>query len=280
MAGACRAITLVLLVFLLTSCLGYKTPTPESKEEILKMDPATTWIRGRGLSDADIPSLSRMQNADFVDFCGGWAVEPQKVTDNGLETLANLGLPVRVFHTGFNNHITDKGLESISKMRLDTVILECCQGITDAGISSLMMPDTVRIIRVEGCPGITDESLRYMAQSRSLMEIRLGVACESPNYTIHSEKINGIDLSKENQITLEGLKMLVANKRLPETSLMDYWELYLTTNRAELLSPAAIEELRKAVAGTKCKFYIADCADLHDRHGNSLLMYRLITDQQ
>lgn len=209
MATVSKVITLVLLVFLLTSCLGYKTPTPESKEELFEMSPSTTWIRGRGLPDEAIPYLSRITGARSLDFEGGQATKKLRVTDIGLAKLAKINLPVaHMLRIGYCTHITDVGLSSISQMdNIEVLSLRACYGITDTGMKHLAKMKNLKILDIRGCPQITNDSLLYLSKSQSLERLYLG-RLSIDKYSDETEIVNGLNLKSGNKISNEGFKYL------------------------------------------------------------------------
>lgn len=256
MAVVSKPITLVLLVFLLASCLGYKTPTPESKEELLEMSPSTTWIRGRGLPDEAIPYLSRITGAKCLDFAGGVASRKLRLTDSGLAKLANVDLPSAYWiNIGFCTHITDTGLSSISQMdNIEILNLWACYGITDSGMKDLAKMDNLRELDIRGCPHITNDGLLYLSECKSLERLDLG-RLPIDERTSEIEKVNGLNLKLGNQISNEGFKYLAGFKNLEEISF--YETPFLDTNSMILL--AKFKNLKKlTISAEKCPNFTDD----------------------
>src|SRR6267143_4004891 len=93
--GANRMVTrspvlfLPILLLAMAGC-GKWPPIVNTKRDIERLPESERSIRARGLADSDIPSLARLRELRTLDFAGGNAVEPAKITDGGLAELANL----------------------------------------------------------------------------------------------------------------------------------------------------------------------------------------------
>lgn len=230
-------LSLSLLVFIVHGCLNMNWPPPvNSQKDIKRLKQQTGWIRGRGLSDSDIPELARITGAFHVDFSGGMAAIPLKITDDGLRILSELNLTnVQIVGIGFNNHITDAGIEHLVKMNIKELYLRACQSITDEGIRSLAEMDSLGWLDIGGCPEVTDQGLKYLAESESLGLLMVGRAYANPKMLKRIEEINGINLSQENQISVEGLKQLSKCESLRT--------IIIESTRPELISEQAEEDI-------------------------------------
>jgi len=80
----------------------------------------------------------------------------KKIKDKSFENLGNL----HTLDVSYCN-ITDKGLEYLSKIQLNTLILSCCKKITDEGIKHLNK-DKLHTLDITGCRKITDEGIKHL----------------------------------------------------------------------------------------------------------------------
>jgi hypothetical protein len=210
---------LVLGCLFLSSCLGYKTPTVDTRRDLLELDPSTTWVRGRGLSDDAILTLSRIKNAEFLDLCGGYAAEPLKLTDKGFGNLMT---------------ISDE-LPNLSRLEL----CNCNPDITDKTAMFIAEMPHLRYLSVMGCPGFTDKALEYLANSTSIETIFLArcdrITNEGFKYFDKNESIKGIRLEnfKQFQINNVGLGHILAIPNLQDLAFVPM--PFLNSDSARLL---------------------------------------------
>ncbi len=226
-----------IIPFLIGGCIGYRTPVLMSCEQMLKLLSDTSWLRARGLSDNDIPCLSHFTGGASLSFSGGMAVKRLSLTDEGLKKLPDLDLPfIETLRLGYNSHITDKGICYLSTMNWRQMMLKSNHGITDEGVKCLASMRSLVNLNVSGCPEVTDKSLEYLSQSSSLTTLWLGRNGRGPETDAKIEKVNQIDLSKENQITIEGLKSLLKSESLERICIIsERPELVSEQGRAEIL---------------------------------------------
>ena len=107
-------------------------------------------------------SLKYIKNIDFKNLIHSKIINSKsqlslnlymskKIKDKSFENLGNL----HTLDVSYCN-ITDKGLEYLSKIQLNTLILSCCKKITDEGIKHLNK-DKLHTLDITGCRKITDE---------------------------------------------------------------------------------------------------------------------------
>jgi len=157
-----RAVCLTILLLVGSGC-GTKWPPPVSNTaELRRYDPSAEWIRGRGLTDADMALLGRFQNLRVLDFYGGWKRTPSRITGKGLNTVADLRLPrLEILSLAYSDQIDDECLAAVSRIKtLKTVQFFSCNRITGRGISMLAALDQLESLDVMGCQGLTDAELR------------------------------------------------------------------------------------------------------------------------
>jgi len=127
------AVLIVPIVVLSVPSCGKWPPIVNTKEDIQRLATSEPSIRARGLPDRDIPSLARLKELRILDFSGGNAVMPARITDKGLAELAKLDLP-----------------------QLETLTLGWCDNITDAGLAHIGRMQTINWLGLTSCPNITD----------------------------------------------------------------------------------------------------------------------------
>jgi len=166
---------LLVVVAALVSC-GKWPPIVESARDVRRLDANETSVRARGLPDEDIPSLAHLENLDYLDFSGGWAVKKAKISDAGLKALSEV--PFRRLDTlslGYCDRITDAGLTNLVGMKtVRWLSLMVCTNITDNGLSNLTSMTTLHALDLRGCPQITDKGLTHLARMTNLRQVLLG----------------------------------------------------------------------------------------------------------
>jgi len=215
-----RDVLLITGCLFLSSCLGYKTPPVNTREDLLKLDSSTTWIRGRGLSDDAILVLARIENAEFLDLCGGYAVEPLALTDKGFKNLLSIS----------------DNIPNLNRLEL----CDCNPDITDITALYIAKMPHLRNLSVMGCPGFTDEALEYLANSTSIETIFLarcdGITNEGFKYLDKNESIKGIRLENfsQSQINNVGLRYILAIPNLRDLAFVPM--PFLDSDSARLLA--------------------------------------------
>ncbi len=173
-----RPIILLIAITLLvmTGCGRNWPPIVNTKRDIERLPPSQRSIRARGLSDSDIPSLARLRELRTLDFAGGNAVMPAKITDEGLAELAKLDLPnLETLTLGWCDEITDTGLAHIGRMQTITWLgLTSCPKITDAGLRELVNAKNLTGLDLRGCPNISDDGIQQLAAKKNWERIDLG----------------------------------------------------------------------------------------------------------
>jgi hypothetical protein len=207
-----------LLVVMLGSC-GYKTPVPNSSKELLEMDPSTTWIRGRDLSDEDILYLSRIKGAQYLDFCGGWGSGPLKMTDAGFENLKNVSCQLENLKTLYichADHITDRAVAQIAEMcYVKSLCIENCPLLTDDTLRYLSSARNIKYIGLDRCPGITNK----------------GFECLSKNSLINDVHIENFSLAQLDNRCLQSLQ------KMPNLKTVSFIDTpFLDTNSMSILA--------------------------------------------
>ena len=179
-----RFCLLLILLSVLAGC-GRWPPVVETADDVRRLPVSAPSVRARGLPDSDIPSLARLHDVRILDFSGGMAVKEAKITNGGLAQLAKLDLPnLETLNLGWNNNITDAGLDSICQMHtLNMLLLPACPKITDAGLPKLLKAKNLTYLDLRGCPGVTDAGIQRLAGKTNWQQIELG-GC--PNVTAQS----------------------------------------------------------------------------------------------
>lgn len=173
-----RAMLVGVGLFLLTlssAGCGAWFPHVRTAADVANVDPQTRGLTARPLSDADIPSLVRLPNVEFLDFWKGWADVDAKITDRGLEQLAKLQLPsLRWLCLGRCTRITDAGMVYVAQMKgIHRLALPQCTGITDAALTPLLTMD-LELLDLRLCPGIDDKSVASLSKMQGLKDLWIG----------------------------------------------------------------------------------------------------------
>ena len=153
-----------LLILALTSG---SWPVVENREDILEIDSCVEAIRCRGLSDQDIPALSRLKCLRGLSFGAGHKAVDSKITDHGLKELSKLDLPrLEQLNLSYNPAITDKGLYYLKDMvPLKSLILHNCPNISGEGLAVLTQ---LRSLHMHGNDQITWSDLKLLKNLKEL----------------------------------------------------------------------------------------------------------------
>lgn len=232
----------ILLCLLVSGCFGYTTPVPKNKKDLMKMSMYTDWIRGRSLTDDDIVYLKKFQWVRYIDL-GSYG--ESNITDEGLKTLAELGLRFSTLSVEYNNNITDEGIRHISSIdSLSRIGLKVNPKLTNKAIEYLAEMENLRSLDIRGCPEVTDEGLGILARKNGLEDLVIGTVCLGPREQRNAKK-KGIDINNiENSLTIEGIMFLAQNNSL-ET-------LYIQTSRDDLLTEENIKRIQNAFSNSNC----------------------------
>jgi len=170
------ALFLLILLLAVPGCGSHFPPIVNTKRDIERLPVSQRSIRARGLADGDIPSLGRLRELRTLDFSGGNAIEPAKITDEGLAELANLDLPdLETLTLGWCDDITDAGLAHIGRMQTITWLgLTSCPKVTDAGLRELLNAKNLTGLDLRACPNITDNGIQQLATKKNWERILLG----------------------------------------------------------------------------------------------------------
>ena len=195
---------------------------------LVEMDPSTSWIRGRGLSDEDIPYLSRIKGATYLDFCGGSASMPLKMTDAGFENLKNVSCQLENLKTldiCHADHITDKAVAQIAEMcYVKNLCIKNCPLLTDDALRYLSGMRNIRSISLEDCPGITNKGFEYLSKNSLFNNVYIGI----------------FSLAQLDNRCLQSLQ------KMPNLKTVSFFEMpFLDTNSMSIL--AEFGDLRKLV---------------------------------
>jgi len=112
-----------------------------------------------GLTDDEMAGIATLQSVNEMEI-----VAP-KLTDAGLASIAKLR-NLEVLHLNGTAMMTDNGLKalaSLPKLRH----LRLAGPFTDRGVQALASMPSLKVLWLES-PNVTEESLRYLAQSKSL----------------------------------------------------------------------------------------------------------------
>lgn len=177
-AVLCRLSAFCLVLLLAAGGCGAGWPAAvENGEQLRRYNPNAEWIRGRGLTDADMELLGRFRNLEVLDFVGGWKRTPSRVTAKGMDTVADLALPrLEVLSFRASDQIDDGCLLAVSRIKtLKTVQFFAGNRFSGKGISRLAALDHLATLDVMGCQGLTDADLRGFAALRNVKgSIELG----------------------------------------------------------------------------------------------------------
>jgi len=166
-----------LYAVLLAVCgCGKWPPIVEDRRDVQRLDASEPSVRARCLPDADIPSLKKLSNLDYLDFSGGWAVEKAKISDAGLEALSRIPFTrLDTLSLGYCDRITDAGLAHLTRMKtVRWLSLMVCPNITDTGLSNLTAMVTLKALDLRGCSNISDAGLAQLARMTNLQQVLLG----------------------------------------------------------------------------------------------------------
>jgi uncharacterized protein YjhX (UPF0386 family) len=168
----------MILLSLFTRGCGSKWPPPaENRKQLDRLPDESPWIRGRGLTDADLSYLGRFRNLNTLDFVGGWGGRPSRVTAKGLNAVAELQLPrLTTLSLGYSDLIDDEAVAAVARIKtLQTIQFFSCNRITGAGIANLASLDSIDALFVLDCNGLTDADLNGFAKLRNVKRrIELG----------------------------------------------------------------------------------------------------------
>jgi hypothetical protein len=173
----CLAGRIASAVALICMCgCGDWPPVVESSADIQQLPVTEPSVRARGLADSDIPSLARLRDLEALDFWGGHAVKEAKITDSGLDELAQLDLPkLESLMFGDCDKITDAGMIYLGQMdNVKWLHLVACPHISDAGLRPLLKMKNLVALDLRGCPQITDAGLTVLAEKKDWEQISLG----------------------------------------------------------------------------------------------------------
>jgi len=169
-------VCLVFVLLLVAPGCGHWPPVVDTADDVKRLPVSEPSVRARGLPDSDIPSLARLRNLRDLDFSGGMAVKEAKITNEGLAQLTRLDLPnLDSLALGWNNKITDAGLDSVCQMHTITMLLlPACPHITDAGLPKLVNAKNLTYLDLRGCSGVTDAGIQQLATKTNWEHIELG----------------------------------------------------------------------------------------------------------
>ena len=242
----------------LSSCLGYKTPPVDTREDLLKLDPSTTWIRGRGLSDDSIFTLDRIKNAEFLDLCGGYAVKPLRLTNKGFENLVLISdeLPNlnRLELCNCNPEITDKAALYIAELpHLRSLIVMGCPGFTDKALGYLASSTSIETFFLARCDAITNKGFKDFDKNTSIKGLRLENFDQDQISNVGLEYILAIpslqDLAFVHMPFLDNdsMRLLAESKHLKKLTFYQN-DMLQNNNSLEILSESnTLEELALSI---------------------------------
>jgi hypothetical protein len=155
---------------------GSWPPIVDSRRDITRLSSTEPSVRARGLPDTDIPALGDLRELRILDFSGGNAVMPARITDEGLARLAELDLPkLQILTLGYCANITDSGLVHLQRMYTVTYLsFMGCPQVTDRGLQHVLPMKSLTGLDLRGCPGITDRGLEILATKTNWQTIHLG----------------------------------------------------------------------------------------------------------
>ena len=168
----------VLICFVICVALIGCAKWPEivdSVKDVEALPSTTTSIRARGLPDGAVASLARLTNLVIIDFNGGSAVEPARITNRGIAILASLQLQHLETLTLGSTEIADDALADLAKMEtVSWLSLSACQKVTDRGIRNLVTMTNLSTLDLRGCTKITDMGILHLSSMGNLKEVLLG----------------------------------------------------------------------------------------------------------
>lgn len=147
----------------------------DSVKDVEALPSTITSIRARGLPDGAVASLARLTNLVIIDFNGGSAVGPARITDRGIAILASLQLLRLETLTLGQTEISDDALADLAKMEtVRWLSLSACQKVTDRGILNLLAMTNLSTLDLRGCTNITDTGILHLSRMGNLKEVLLG----------------------------------------------------------------------------------------------------------
>ena len=199
---------LALLIFLLLpACTSMPTRVNNAKDA-LRLPPDTRDISARGLADEDMRSLFRFPEVEFLSFGIGILNTDAKISDRGLEILAEQSWPaLRCLQLDMNWNITDRGIEALAGADmplLQILVLAENPNITDEGLKHLAGMGRVTNLNLSLLPRITDRGLKYLSESPSITWLALdecdGITDEGVSYLMEMPNLRFVQLGGCKQV--------------------------------------------------------------------------------
>lgn len=158
------------------------------------------------------------------------------LTDKGLDFLPSSLTELRLENS---REITDRGIESLQRMKLQTLILECWE-ITNACILSL--PTSLHKLELSCCSQINDLAIQSLSSMTALRAIRLfcGPSITDVGITSLSSSLQKLELYHCFAITDQGVQRFASMEQL-KVLVLDCRNI---TDGGVACLPLQLEELR------------------------------------
>lgn len=95
-----------------------------------------------------------------------------KMNEKHFHLLKRVG---KLRHLVVENEVTDLCLKGLAELEcLESLILDDCAQISDAGVARLALVDTLRQLHLHDCPQITDRGVKELCKLKNLEDLQLG----------------------------------------------------------------------------------------------------------
>ena len=197
-----------LFLLLLPACTSMPSKVYSSKDA-LRLSPDTRSVAARGLPDEDMRALFRFRELEYLSFGIGRLSTDARITDRGLEILAERDWPaLKCLQIHTNMNITDKGLETLADMNLpvlEILVLDSNPYITDEGIKHVAGMRQVTNLNLSLCPRITDKGLKYLSEAPQITWLSLdecdGITDEGVSYLMEMPNLRFVGLGGCKQVS-------------------------------------------------------------------------------
>lgn len=134
--------------------------------KLVLTDPRTLDLASSAITDRGAASLPLYQQQIWLD------LTRTSITDRALAPIATMSGLHKIYLRG--TAVTDEGVEKLVRMpRLDTLDLGYT-AITDRSVQTMSEQMRLREIRIDHCPAVTLEGVRFLRQAPFLAKLRLG----------------------------------------------------------------------------------------------------------
>jgi internalin A len=171
-------------------------------------------VRG---TDGLLDRLADLSNAEKMTV----GLKGSDVTDAGLATL---GCRLEAIDTlGLSGTaVTDEGLKNLVGLRVQSLYLNGCAGVTDAGVAHIAKMKGLRSISLSGTR-VTDAGLKQLAALSDLQDVRLDGTTVTDASVKRLTRLRGLMILSLNgtKVTAAGLREVAALTKLTSLELDD-----------------------------------------------------------